>query len=99
MTEARPAPSHRVAFAATLLAAALLPFACTPLAPAQDRAEQKRLLQLQATEFCAVVRQPPAVLGEAIQNALAQDPKTWFPAAVWWNRIVERYQTAGCADA
>jgi hypothetical protein len=59
----------------------------------------KQILRLRATEFCATVGKPPEQLRDAINNAMAQDPKTWMPIALWWNRIAERYEKAGCGDA
>ena len=65
----------------------------------QDREAQKEALRLQATEFCAAVGQPPNLLRDAINSAIAQDPKKWVPIAEWWNAIVDRYEKLRCGDA
>jgi hypothetical protein len=66
---------------------------------ATDSEYLKQILRLQATEFCATVGRPPQVIADALNKALEQDPKTWLPAVLWWNRIAEKYEKARCGDA
>lgn len=60
---------------------------------------QKDMLRLSYTEFCANVSEPPNVIREALNNAMAQDPKTWLPAVLWWNKIVDKYKEARCGES
>ena len=66
---------------------------------ATDSEYLKQILRLQHTEFCATVKKPPAVIAEALNKALEQDPKTWLGPVLWWNQIVEKYKEARCGDA
>ena len=66
---------------------------------ATDSEYLKQILRLQTTEFCATVGKPPQVIADALNKALEQDPKTWLPAVLWWNRIAEKYEKARCGDA
>jgi hypothetical protein len=59
----------------------------------------KQILRLQTTEFCATVGKPPQVIADALNKALEQDPKTWLPAVLWWNKLHEKYEKARCGDA
>jgi hypothetical protein len=61
--------------------------------------QAKNILRLQYSEFCAVVKKPPSALAEALNQSVAQDPKTWLPVIAWWNAICEKYKAAGCGDA
>lgn len=65
----------------------------------QDSEYLKQILRLQTTEFCASVGKPPQIIAEALNKALEQDPKTWLPIVLWWNRIAEKYEKAKCGDA
>lgn len=65
----------------------------------QDREEQKATARMQLSEFCAHVKKPPQAIADALNNAMAQDAKTWLPAVLWWNRIVDRYKELGCGDS
>lgn len=60
---------------------------------------QKQMLRLSYTEFCANVSEPPNVIREALNSAMAQDPKTWLPAVLWWNKIVDKYKEARCGES
>ena len=60
---------------------------------------RKEYLRLQATEFCATVKQPPAALAEALNQAIQVDPQKWLPIAAWWNAIVEKYQALKCGES
>lgn len=81
------------------LAMILAMVVATAPAWSQNREVAKEILRLQYTEFCATVKKPPQVIAEALNNAMAQDPKMWMPAIIWWNAIVAKYQEAGCGDA
>jgi hypothetical protein len=59
---------------------------------------QKEMLRLSYTEFCSTVGKPPAVVAEALNKAMEQDPKTWLGAVLWWNKIAEKYAAAKCGD-
>lgn len=68
-------------------------------ARAGDVSEDIRaLIRAQATEFCSVVRKPPHALVEALNQSMQQDPTTWAPVVVWFNRIAERYAKNGCGE-
>lgn len=71
---------------------------CFQPAKAQDREAQKESLRLQATEFCAFVGKPPQIIADALNKAVEQDPKTWLPAVLWWNKLHEKYEKARCGD-
>lgn len=74
----------------------------TSLARAEDdqyREFQKDMLRLSYTEFCTTVGKPPQVIADALNKAMEQDPRTWLPAVLWWNRIAEKYEKAKCGDA
>lgn len=66
---------------------------------AQDSEYVKQILRLEYTTFCHVVGKPPQALAEALNQSVAQDPKTWLPVVQWWNRIAEKYAEAKCGDA
>lgn len=79
--------------------AALAIGAGVKIAKADDYREyQKQMLRLSYTEFCAAVGPPPRVIAEALNQAMAQDPKTWLPAVLWWNQIADKYKEAKCGD-
>jgi hypothetical protein len=59
---------------------------------------RKEYLRLQATEFCSVMKPPPAALVAAINHAVEQDPKTWMPVVAWINRLIERYNELKCGE-
>lgn len=89
-------PGCAVAFLMVLLGILL---AIAGGARAGDVSEDIRaLIRAQATEFCSVVRKPPHALVEALNQSMQQDPTTWAPVVVWFNRIAERYQKAGCGE-
>lgn len=60
---------------------------------------RKEYLRLQATEFCATVKQPPPAMAAALNQLVQADPKTWMPVIDWWNAIAERYAELKCGDA
>jgi hypothetical protein len=59
----------------------------------------QQLLNYRYSEFCATVGKPPAILAEALNQAVAIDAAKWMPAVQWWNRIAEKYAEARCGDA
>jgi len=68
---------------------------------ATDSEYLKQILRLQFSEFCAHVGKPSQLLAEAINGAIAANPTDpkWRREAEWFNRIVEKYNTAKCGDA
>ncbi len=59
----------------------------------------QQLLNYRYSEFCATVGKPPAVLAEALNQAVAVDATKWLPAVQWWNAIAQKYAEARCGDA
>jgi hypothetical protein len=59
----------------------------------------KQILRLQASEFCATVKPPPAALMTAVQEGAKAGNTDAQIAFMWLLRIQERYQKNGCGDA
>lgn len=56
-------------------------------------------MRLQYTEFCAVVKPPPAALIEMLQQAAEADPETWMSSFRWMERLAQAYDKRKCGDA